>query len=215
MPIVQLQSEFAAALSIAPPSYTWSGKPSAAGNSGMIIRVTDQMNSLWRSDGTYWLPEGGSQLVHAPVLSSAQAQSASLALVASVPGWQMPSDMVSIPRLHIDTEAVATFTSPSAVQARSLRVGSNSSGAYVIYGTSLVGATQLLVLRGRAHRRGDSTDYVRPGFNEQLMSSSVFDTLTAANLTSAPISLYYQGGNSDGSEIATFHSFTIRVGLGP
>ena len=193
----------------------WTSKP--APNTvpiGTRFTSSTERYSDWWSNGLSWLPVDGSQVVHAPTLVSATAQSASLALVASVPGWTMPSDMASIPGLHVDVEAIATFTNPSAAQARSIRVGTGSTGPFVIYGTLIIGATQLLVLRGRGHRRSDSTDFVRPGYNEQLMSSSVFDTVSAANLTSGPISLWYQGGNSDGSEIATFHSFSISVGIG-
>jgi len=48
-------------------SYTWSGKPSAASNSGVIIRVTDvgplTVGALFVSNGTDWRPLNGHTLL--------------------------------------------------------------------------------------------------------------------------------------------------------
>lgn len=43
-------------------SYTWANRPSAASNTGVVIRITDiggSAGSRWISDGTYWKPESG------------------------------------------------------------------------------------------------------------------------------------------------------------
>ncbi len=44
------------------PSYTWAAKPSAASNADRWIYITDvgQAKSLWKSNGTRWVPQGNS-----------------------------------------------------------------------------------------------------------------------------------------------------------
>lgn len=59
MPISQLQAETARAIGI----YTWAAKPPAAGNAGRRISVSDLRNSEFYSDGTYWRPVGGRQVL--------------------------------------------------------------------------------------------------------------------------------------------------------
>ena len=47
-------------------AYTWAGKPAAASNTGITIRITDvggTAGSLWISDGAYWKPVGGSVIL--------------------------------------------------------------------------------------------------------------------------------------------------------
>ena len=215
MPIVQLQSEFAAALSIAPPSYTWSGKPSAAGNSGMIIRVTDQMNSLWRSDGTYWLPEGGNQCVYSPVLSGVTSQSATLQVVSGLPGWSIPSDMAGIPRLCIEAYATCSVSPPSSAQARQIYIGVDAD-KNCIASHQYTSTSSGKRVWGRLTKEGSSTNWTAYAGNANYVADGTSrNSVLQSDLIASPIRLYYRGGNTDGSETITVVNFAIEVGVGP
>ena len=216
MAIVQLQSEFAAALSIAPPEYTWATKPSAAGNSGKRITITgwNAPASDWVSDGTYWLPVGGRAVVHAPRLVGAIAQHPSMAAVASVPTWQMPADMVAIPGLYIEANAECTVANASNVSYRRIYCGI-SSKQHLISGPEGASTNNGFRLWGKTSRKPDG-NWTTHGANAQPINESLFgtDTSTSADLASSPIGMWYRGGNTDGSEILSIHSFSLAVGVG-
>ncbi|NCU02326.1 hypothetical protein GXC69_12590, partial [Candidatus Macondimonas diazotrophica] len=207
----QLQSEFAAALSIAPPEYTWAGKPSAAGNAGKEIIVTDFNRSRWYSDGTYWRPVGGEQVVHNPVLTNATASSATLQLVASVPGWQMPEDLVNTPGVAVKAFFTGHLASgPSNAQARQIYVGVTGAEGFCL--------RHLYTTLSTAHQ-GCAIAWSRaPVINEFMASAVNGGSSQAGNsggdvsitqILAAPIRLYYQGGNPDGSEVIRFHHFRL------
>jgi len=218
MPIVQLQSEFAAALSIAPPEYTWATKPSAAGNSGKRITITGWMAppSDWVSDGTYWLPVDGRAVVHAPELVNALAQQAAFLPVASVPGWQMPADMASTPRLYIEAMVTAEVTASAGnTQQRLIYVGVQARqdilGVHVFTST-----TTGKRFWGKTYRNSSPAEWMAFTGNAQpfVDTNSITARATDAEMSATPIQIRYQGGASDGSEIIKFHSFGLAVGLG-
>ena len=216
MAIVQLQSEFAAALSIAPPEYTWATKPSAAGNSGKRITITGWMAppSDWVSDGTYWLPVGGSAVVHAPLLVNAQAQSSGLSQVASVPEWLMPSALARTPGAYIEASVYGTVANSSAAQTRTLAVGADVNKRMIVYDGNFVNAGIVDIrLGGKAHRR-DTGQWARFIAGADSNAASTFSATVEADFDTNPLRLYYQGGNTDGSEVLTVHAFSLIFGVG-
>ena len=167
----------------------------------------------WVVSGGYWLPVGGRAIVHAPVLVNAQAQSATLALVASVPRWTLPANLAATPRLMIEAWARATVNAPSNAQSRLLYIGTNSVQNAI--------ATHSASSTATGHRvwgelvKMNSGDWQTFANNAQPLSVGTGQNPTTnAQLLSSPIGLYYQGGNTGGSEVLTVQSFSIAVGVG-
>jgi hypothetical protein len=209
MPIAQLNIEGRY------PKYTWGSKPSANSvSAGTRVTITGWTapDSDWVSDGTYWRPVNGRAVVHAPVLVNAQAQSASLALVASVPGWTVPSDIAITPGMRIFVSLHVGVDNPSSAQDRLIDVGPSAL-------TSLC-ATIKYTSTLNTIRVSDSTSRLSSGHWAALAGKNLGPTtnanailVTAADLIASPISMYYQGGNPDGSEILNIHNFSISVGV--
>lgn len=172
----------------------------------------DAPDSDWVVRGGYWLPVGGCAVVHSPLLVNAQAQSAVTALVASVPTWTAPASLLSNPLLNIETWVSATLQNISNAQTRGLYVGAADSGASIIAGSVLASTNGYRRVWGKLEHRSDTTDFVRGVYQSQPYADSPPGNIPVANLLAAPIGVWYRGGATDGSEIATFHNFSIVVG---
>ena len=208
MPIQILQPEFIRPIY----SGTWAGKPSAAGNAGKEIIVTDFNRSRWYSDGTYWRPVGGEQVVHNPILTNATASSGTLALVASVPGWQMPSDLADTPSISIMTfMAAVVISDASSVQQRLIYAGvTGATGCCLRHQyTTASAAHQGAATAWRNSDNGAFTASAANGGSSQ--SGNGGGDASTSQIKAAPISLYYQGGNPDGSEVIRFDHFIISI----
>ena len=99
MPIQILQPEFIRPIYIG----TWAGKPSAAGNAGKEIILTDMGRSRWWSNGTYWRPVGGRQVLAQRSNNPVTVQSLTQQLAETIgpfPGGLVRAGM----RLEMDTE---------------------------------------------------------------------------------------------------------------
>lgn len=167
----------------------------------------------WVTRGGYWIPKNGRAVVHAPTLVNAQAQSASLALVATVPGWTLPADMAAMPGLMIETWVRVTTSPPSSAQARLIYVGTDSIQNAI--------ATFNVASLASSHRvwgevaRGNTDSWLTVANNAQPWSNGTGQgSTTTAQMLASPIRLYYRGGNTDGSEVLTVQSFSIAVGVG-
>ena len=194
----------------------WASKPAA--NTvpvGTRLTVSDQRMTDWVSNGTHWYPESGRQIVHLPNLSGATAQSATLALVAAVPGWQMPTDMANIPNLYIEALCICTTSSASSQQQRQLYIGTSADNNCI---ATLVNAAATNARRmwGKTHRRFNADHWEPFASNAgHVADGSGRGPTTAASLLASPIQLYYRGGATDGSEVLTIANFCIAVGTGP
>ena len=210
MPIQQLQPEFIRPIY----SGTWAGKPSAAGNAGKEIIVTDFNRSRWYSDGTYWRPVGGEQVVHNPILADATASSATLQPVASVPSWQMPADLANTPSIKIVTAFAGRLISLfSQVQQRQIEIGISGMTGLCMrhYYTDIEAIKQGKSITWRDNSNGNYYGPQANGGASQSFGNGTL-TVTSATLAANPIQMYYRGGNTDGSEVIRFAYFRISIG---
>lgn len=194
---------------------TWPNLPAAStlpNGTRATITGWNAPDSDWVVRGGYWLPVGGRAVVHSPLLVNAQAQSAVNALVASVPTWTAPASLLSNPLLNLETWVTATFQNNSTAQTRNLNVGAAESGDSVIAASSGATASNYRRVWGKIDHRSDTTDFVRGTAQSQPYADSSPVNVPVANLLAAPIGVWYRGGATDGSEIATFHNFSIVVG---
>ena len=227
MPIVQLQSEFAAALSIAPPEYTWETKPSAAGNAGKEIILTDIGRSRWWSNGTYWRPVGGRQVLAQRSNNPVTVQNTSITTAETIgpfPGGLVRAGMQLQARLLVShsgitaTQRVAFFSINGRTNGTFMQLNAVASGGDL--NTLLSGALDVradgLSSAHRAVRQGDKTSYAIGISSQTSISidfsapwSAIVELLsaeeTAVNISSAT----WAGG------IATFNTsapHTLAVG---
>ena len=206
MPIQILQPEFIRPIYIG----TWAGKPSAAGNAGKEIVITDWNRSRWYSDGTYWRPVGGEQVVHNQSLLIATASSTTLQVVASVPGWQMPSDLV-MPALSISTFFSCIVTSASAAQQRQIYVGvADAEGVCLRH--QYTANNSLYQGQGISWLTPDMQLLIAPLINGgQSQVGNGGGDATISQMLASPIRMYYKGGSTDGSESFQIPNFRLSV----
>ena len=218
MPIVQLQSEFAAALSIAPPEYTWSAKPSAAGNAGLIIRVTDFGRSQWVSNGTYWAPVNGVATLKRKNLQASAGAFPSISEVAGAfDGFIIPDDLLQSPgaptfEARAQGRRLGTLASTQAAQ---LTVGTDASpsflGGHSVQSAS--GSDAVIRLFSAAAQTGPG-NYQSAGVPGFQPTGTIVGGTTVFNLISGkPIRLYAQNGSTDTSETWAFHYCELRIRL--
>ena len=208
MPIQQLQPEFIRPIY----SGTWAGKPSAVGNAGKEIILTDMGRSRWYSDGTYWRPVGG--MMAFPV--NCQGVSSSNPALTAVTVPNMPllplKEWLSTPGCSIETRARFHRTSPANTQnmnvildgatVRMLQTqGANTNQAVYAYGTiaNYSATTCIRSISGEL-----ITGFI--GADLTVALSALTDGLVAPVLSIQP-------GATDGSETVNLGAlcFTLRM----
>lgn len=209
MPIAQLMIEGRY------PKYTWGSKPAANSvSAGTRVTITGWTapDSDWVSDGTYWIPVNGRAVVHSPVLIGAFAASASLSVVASVPGWQMPADIVNTPRVSVEVSALISTANFSAERQRLVYVGVDPvKNALASYSYQSSGINKRVW--GKITNTNTGSEYVGFGPNVQhLVDGSAIGCLRSS-LINNPIQMYYQSGDVAGTEQMQVSSFCITVGV--
>ena len=167
----------------------------------------------WVTSGGYWVPVGGRAIVHAPVLVSAQAQSASLALVASVPRWTLPANLAATPRLMIEAWGRIIVSPSSSAQSRLLYIGTDLTQNAISTHSSSTTASAHRVW-GEITKMSNGAWFTVANNGQPVSIGTGQGPTSNADLISSPIGLYYRGGNTDGSEILTVESFSIAVGVG-
>jgi len=193
---------------------TWAEKP--APNSvpaGTRFTASDFLMSDWQALNGYWTPVNGHAVVYAPDTTGVQAQSATAQPVAGIPGWQMPADLTNVPNIYIEASLSTKVSLPSSAQQRQLFVGTNEARYLVlgVYQTNTVTRRRSI---GRGYRVS-ATEWQQVGYNVQWIAESDSTTeIQIVSVTSSPIRIYYQGGNTDGSEILNIQSFSLAVGIG-
>ena len=126
-------------MSIDTPAYTWAGKPAAAaGNLGLVIRVTDLNGTLWKSNGTNWRPVNG----RAVIAKSAGSIASPLVSLSGAPGQLVlpaasgvssgaviiPASVL-LPGMGIEVSAKLRKTGTGGTWSGAVRVGTaNASG---------------------------------------------------------------------------------------
>ena len=218
MPIVQLQSEFAAALSIAPPEYTWSAKPSAAGNAGLIIRVTDFGRSQWVSNGTYWAPVNGVATLKRKNLQSISGAFPALAeVVGAFDSFIIPDDLLQSPgaptfEVRVQGRRIGTLANTQSAQ---LNVGTDTSQTFLgVHSVQSASGSDAVMRLFGATTQISAGDYQSSGVaGFQPTGTMVGGTISLGLISGKPIRLYARNGSTDTSETWAFHMCELGVRL--
>lgn len=207
MPIAQLQAETARALGI----YTWATKPSAVGNEGLEIIVSDLQNSRWKVQGAAWRPVSVAKLIlDFSGISTTQTTSG---VVAGAPTLSLPFyDLMTTPGIIIES-CVSNFrSSPQNSQAHSteLRIDRQDGNSQPLASVSATNTSQTTA-RGTA-RYSSPTVYQSPSVN-QAYSGSTNQGGAATNLFNAgvmyPVKLWANTGGA--GETMTFTPGQILI----
>ena len=193
---------------------TWAEKP--APNSvpaGTRFTASDFLMSDWQTLNGYWTPVGGRAVVYSPDTTGVQVQSATSQPVAGIPGWTLPADLVNVPSIYVEGRVICDITAPSNLQQRQIYIG--VEGATAVVARHLYTSVPIVKkVFGRADRQ-HSTSWVANLANSSLMmDGNGGGDASAAQMTSSPIRIYYQGGNTDGSEVLNIRAFSLAVGIG-
>ncbi len=184
-------------------NYTWAGKPSAASNSGVLIRITDvgpaSSGSLWISNGTLWRPMNGrvilSESTTIPAFTTTNTNETAWSYLIP-PGLLTDRDILKI-KIWAGKASVTATTCTMKV-----RFGTNGSGGTIgsdtlafTDGGAMSGTTTLSLGTFQEFIRASSTSIYRMG----AISSSGVNPLQAWSNSFAgavaPISL--ASGNLD------------------
>ena len=213
MPIVQLQSEFAAALSIAPPEYTWATKPAAAGNAGKEIIVSDMHNSEWYSDGTYWRPKNGRAVLFHRDLTSISGAFSTTGAVAAAGTFTMSSDLANIPAVRFRTEVAAARNNLVGTQAALLGVGDSPTNFFALSYSQASGSASVRVVRtsGEFNRNVVESFVTTAQNSTNLFSEQAATAYSLSSVQNAVLSLYARNGSTDSSETWAFYYWRMEV----
>lgn len=208
MPIAQLQAETARATGV----YTWATKPSAVGNSGLRIRISDISNTEWESDGSFWRAANG--VAHVSLnCAGVQTTLATLGAVAGIPALSLPlKDFLLTPGFSCWADISANRESPGTTQSSQLRMVAGGVVNLALLINSVV-SHPTLQSAGQVRRYSD-TQVMQAAQSAQPNQSYPGSTLV--NLSSlasgmVPIEVWYQSGATDNSEVATFGSGSVTL----
>lgn len=209
MPIQILQPEFIGPIYIG----TWAGKPSAAGNAGKKIIVTDFLNSEWKSNGTNWVPANGRAVVYAPDTTGITATNLTVLPVAGIPGWRMPEDLSLTPGIRVEGSSAVSVANPSSALGRPLLIGNEASNAIIAFHNYVSVSTEKDIL-GVCPRMADGT-WRMAGQNTVPPNDGTGAGLTFisnAQMLDSPLRLYYRSPTA--SEVLTVHNFVLAIRFG-
>ena len=210
MPIAQLNLEGRY------PKYTWESKPAANSvSAGTRITITGLTvpNSDWVSDGAYWRPVSGYQVIYNPQFAEINVQYSTLQAVSGIPGFLMPNDMALTPGLDIiGFFSAYVWSGASTGQSRLFHIGNDVKTAFVAshsYASSSSAAVQ-----GTGVAWKSPTGYfISPGLNGTLSQNgnTSGNDLAASLVNNSPIRLYHRSGDPGGGELVKIHRFMLAV----
>lgn len=126
---------YAGGSTVTGPAYTWANRPTAAGNTGLCVRITDvgvSGGSYWFSDGTNWRPVGGSVLIASqqgsittPVSAFTGVTSSTFTITQPV----FPAGMLIPGSATIEVEAQLRRTGATATALMNVRLGTAKTSA--------------------------------------------------------------------------------------
>lgn len=130
-------------------SVAFASLPAAASSTGLIYNVSDAGNSLWRSNGTNWLPVGGTATTYkkfgslaAPIASISAATSGQFSITGGFP--TIPAGMLIGANSMLRVMALMRRTGANATVTFNARLGTaGTTGDSVICARSLAATNDL------------------------------------------------------------------------
>ena len=214
MPIQILQPEFIRPIY----SGTWAGKPSATGNAGKEIIVTDFNRSRWASNGTYWYPVGGYAVLKRKNLQSITGAYPALAEVPNAfDGFIIPDDLLLSPGAPtFEGRAYARRNGTlGTAQSYRLEIGFDGTAANLGFIEGTAGATQAAIRTfGQLIQANSAGDYHYVNTSSASdAQASVVSGVAFATFSGSPVKLFARNGATDGSESWAFNYCSLAIHL--
>lgn len=200
-------------------TYTAATAPTAAAaGSGAVITVSDLNSSQWRSDGTYWRPMGGEQLIYAAAAdcdavtgtaSETQLAVATAGITVTIPALIMAPAM----EIRHSHSIIKTGTAGSVTQRiRKTNVAGTNLGYSTAITSTVVGARSSMILSAGAVSGGNITltnSLSGTTTAEQGTSTSAAITITQA--IASPLVLFPTIQNNHAADSTVVRSFKVWV----
>lgn len=200
-------------------TYTASTAPTAAAaGNGAVITISDLNNSLWRSDGTYWRPLGGQQLIYSaatdcdPITGGTgevQLTIGAAGITVTIPALVMAPAM----EIRHSHSIIKTGISGTVTQRiRQTNVAGTNLGYSTVISSAIVGARSSMILSAGAVSGGNITltnSLSGTTTAEQGTSTSAAITITQA--IASPLVLFPTIQNASAADSTVVRSFKVWI----
>lgn len=200
-------------------TYTAATAPTAAAaGAKVVICISDLNNSLWRSDGTYWRPLGGQQLIYSaatdcdPVTSGTgevQLAIATAGITVTIPALVMAPSM----EIRHSHSIIKTGTAGSVTQRiRQTNIAGTNLGYTTVLGTTVIGARSSMILSAGAVSGGNITlTNSLSGTTTAEHGTSTSAAITITQAIASPLVLFPTIQNSSAADSTVVRSFKVWV----
>lgn len=199
---------------------TWATKPAAAGNTGLVIRVTDVgpgAGSYWVSDGTYWRPLNGSVML-ANVMGSLAAPVATLTSTTGSK-FTLPADIVIPAAMMIPGQCMLDIwglihrdnNTATAIAQVHLGTGNTTSDNGAM-GLSMAATDNIDVIAGPMVSVATATTYLTTNYlSRQSSGTAVFLDKTSAFNTASANYVNFAIGSANASDTFLLLAYSVTL----
>lgn len=200
-------------------TYTAATAPTAAAaGSRAVICIYDLNNSLWRSDGTYWRPLGGQQLIYSaatdcdPVTSGTgevQLAIATAGITVTIPALVMaPSMEIRQSHSTIKTGTAGGFTH----RIRQTNIAGTNLGYTTGLSNTAIGARPSMILAAGGVSGGNiQLTNVMTGTGTSEVGSATVANVSITQAIASPLVLFPTIQNSNAADSTVVRSFKVWV----
>jgi hypothetical protein len=200
-------------------TYTAATAPTAAAaGNGAVITISDLNNSQWRSDGTYWRPLGGQQLIYSaatdcdPITSGtgeAQLTIGAAGITVTIPALVMAPSM----EIRHSHSIIKTGTAGSVTQRiRQTNVAGTNLGYTTALGTTAIGARASMILAAGGVSGGNiQLTNVMTGTTTAEVGSATAANISITQAIASPLVLFPTIQNASATDSTVVRSFKVWV----
>lgn len=186
-------------------SYTWVGRPAAASNTGITIRVTDvggDTGSLWISNGTYWKPVGGHVVLESSGLAASVSETTSAETLATilVPAYSLGTKG----RLRVTT----TWTFNNTADNKIISV---KFGASTFFSTTITTNMSGRWLTELQNRNATNSQIGGTGSGNSSFGTIPGAVFTAAVDTTADVNITLVGKKTVAGDTCTLEAYAVEL----
>jgi len=200
-------------------TYTVATAPSAASaGNGAVICITDLANSYWRSNGTYWRPFGGQQMVYAAAADcdaiTGGTGEVQLAVAAAGITVTIPA-LVMAPAMEIRQSHGVVKTGTAGTVTQRIRQ-TNIAGTNLAYtsaiSATIIGARSSMVLAAGAVSGGNITlTNSLSGTATAELGTTTSAAISITQAIASPLVLFPTIQNASAADSTVVRSFKVWV----
>jgi len=200
-------------------TYTVATAPSAASaGNGAVICITDLANSYWRSNGTYWRPFGGQQLIYSAAVDcdaitggtgEVQLAIATAGITVTIPAIVMAPSM-EIRQSH---SIIKTGTAGTCTQRiRQTNIAGTNLGYTTALGATAIGARASMILAAGGVSGGNiQLTNVMTGTTTAEVGTATAANVSITQAIASPLVLFPTIQNASAADSTVVRSFKVWV----